>query len=307
MYTNYKISFVLIVSLIVAFYFNTDFALAKTKIIESKPKETVKDKKVKVLDLILEREEELNDRLNDLKILYTQGLISLNESNIYKDELSELKQFEFIVKERAFNNYETILKDKLKNRIDKLQKEIAPKEILWQEGLIATKDLEEIQEKAALYNYILDFLAEPPPTTIASLNKKSLSVFSFFDQKFPISSTFGFRTDPINLTRKQFHAGIDFAAYLGTPIKAPFNGKVITVSRNLNSGGGLKIILQHDGFDTAYMHLSEIKVKQGQIIQAGQIIGKVGSTGKRTTGAHLHFEIRLKGISVNPIRFFSNN
>ncbi len=322
MCTNYKISLALIVSLIMSFAFNADFTFAKTKkpplkkvkapIKKSeikkpdKKSESIKDKQKTVLDLILAREEELKNRLADLVILHNQGLISLTEANIFKAELDELKQFEFIVKERAFNNYEAMLKDKIKGRIDNLQKEISSKEILSQEGLIAQKELEDIQEKAALYNYILEFLAAPRPTTVVALNQKTLNILCLFSQKFPISSKFGFRVDPIDSNRKQFHAGIDFAAYAGTPIKAPFNGKVIEIGQNLNSGGGLKIVIRHMGFDTVYMHLSEIKVKQGQIIQIGQIIGKVGSTGKRTTGPHLHFEIHLKGIPVDPMRFFAS-
>ncbi len=98
------------------------------------------------------------------------------------------------------------------------------------------------------------------------------------------------------------HTGIDMAAPLNTDIYVAAAGTVIFTNENFeeNRGPGKEIAVQHtNGFQTRYTHLNEILVKNGQIIQAGEIIAKVGSTG-RSTGPHLHFEIRLNDKTENP-------
>lgn len=116
----------------------------------------------------------------------------------------------------------------------------------------------------------------------------------------PISSLFGNRTDPFN-RRTAFHAGIDFRAGTGTPIKATGSGVVTKASRN--GGYGLMVIIDHgNGLTTRYAHMSRIMVKVGQTITKGKTIGKVGSTG-RSTGPHLHYELRRNGKAINPSSF----
>ncbi len=97
------------------------------------------------------------------------------------------------------------------------------------------------------------------------------------------------------------HRGVDYAASIGTPIKASGDGKVIFKGRK--GGYGKTIILQHGGkFTTLYAHMSAFKrgVKRGKRIKQGQIIGYVGKTG-RATGAHLHYEFRVNGVHRNPL------
>ncbi len=113
-----------------------------------------------------------------------------------------------------------------------------------------------------------------------------------------ISSSFGMRRHPI-LGYSKMHTGVDFAAPTGTPIYAAGDGVVKRAGRN--GGYGNYIQIRHNGeFSTAYAHLSRILVQPGQRVQQGDVIGRVGSTG-RSTGPHLHYEIIRDGKKVNPM------
>ncbi|MEM1288221.1 MAG: M23 family metallopeptidase [Pseudomonadota bacterium] len=115
-----------------------------------------------------------------------------------------------------------------------------------------------------------------------------------------ISSRFGNRRDPF--TRRQaFHAGIDFAAPTGYSVRAPANGVVKSARRA--GGYGLMVELEHrHGLSTRYAHLSRMLVSPGQRVTAGQEIGRIGSTG-RSTGPHLHYEVRRGNRAINPMPF----
>lgn len=115
-----------------------------------------------------------------------------------------------------------------------------------------------------------------------------------------ISSNFGNRTDPF-LKRPAFHAGMDFRASTGTPVLAAANGTVVFAGNN--GGYGMMVDIDHgNGFITRYAHMSQITVAQGQTIDGGGTIGLAGSTG-RSTGPHLHFEVRREGSALDPARF----
>lgn len=115
-----------------------------------------------------------------------------------------------------------------------------------------------------------------------------------------ISSTFGIRRDPIR-GRKSFHEGIDIAADYGQPIKAAANGTVVLSGRN--NGYGNCIILQHEhGISTLYGHASRLLVKEGARVKKGDVIARVGSSGK-STGPHLHYEVRIQGTQVDPMKY----
>ena len=112
-----------------------------------------------------------------------------------------------------------------------------------------------------------------------------------------LTSRFGMRSDPIQSGRR-FHAGIDLAAPQGSPVFATSPG---VVSRAAWQGGyGLTIAVEHaNGVQTRYAHLSRLAVAPGQRVGTGDIIGYVGSTG-RSTGPHLHYEVRRNGQVLNP-------
>ena len=113
-----------------------------------------------------------------------------------------------------------------------------------------------------------------------------------------VTSEFGWRADPFT-GQGRGHAGIDLGASKGTSIRAALDGTVYFVSYS-TSGYGYHLGIDHGGgFTTLYAHCSEILVTEGQQVKAGDIIAKVGSTG-RSTGPHLHFEIRINGEAQNP-------
>ncbi|WP_017663729.1 M23 family metallopeptidase [Porphyrobacter sp. AAP82] len=115
-----------------------------------------------------------------------------------------------------------------------------------------------------------------------------------------ITSGFGFRRDPFN-GRGAMHAGIDFKGPIGSPIFAAADGRVTFAGRK--SGYGNAIEITHaNGMLTRYAHLSRIDVRVGQAVAAGTTIGGLGSTG-RSTGPHLHFEVRINDRAINPRPF----
>jgi len=119
-----------------------------------------------------------------------------------------------------------------------------------------------------------------------------------------LSSGFGRRTDPIT-GRFSMHNGLDFAAPRGTPIHAVGAGVVTFAARN-GAYGNMVEINHGNGLKTRYAHASELKVSKGDLVQKGQEIATVGSTG-RSTGAHLHLEVYKNGMAVNPRRFLALN
>jgi murein DD-endopeptidase MepM/ murein hydrolase activator NlpD len=113
-----------------------------------------------------------------------------------------------------------------------------------------------------------------------------------------ITSPFGYRTDPIT-GAQAFHSGIDLGASCGTPIKSAGTGVVISAGFNSGGYGNMTLINHGGGMSTLYGHQSSIIVSAGQNVTQGQVIGYVGSTGK-STGCHLHFEVRVNGNPVDP-------
>jgi murein DD-endopeptidase MepM/ murein hydrolase activator NlpD len=116
----------------------------------------------------------------------------------------------------------------------------------------------------------------------------------------PITSSFGERQDPFN-GEGAFHAGIDISTSFGQPVRATADGVVLTAG--LASGYGREVMVDHGhGIQTLYGHLSGFAVSTGQEVKRGQIIGYVGTSG-RTTGPHLHYEVRIRNTPVNPHKY----
>lgn len=123
---------------------------------------------------------------------------------------------------------------------------------------------------------------------------------SIYPTKGKITSRFGPRKSPFT-GRKEIHYGLDIAAPRGTSIYAAADGKVIEAS--YRRGTGYVIIINHGyNYKTLYAHLSKFKVSKGDVVKKGQVIGYVGSTGY-STGPHLHYEVHIKGVPVNPEEF----
>ncbi|MBS1746984.1 MAG: peptidoglycan DD-metalloendopeptidase family protein [Bacteroidetes bacterium] len=120
-----------------------------------------------------------------------------------------------------------------------------------------------------------------------------------------IASGFGTRIDPVYKVPK-YHAGLDFAAPLGTPIYATADG--IVTDAGYNDGGyGNRVVINHGfGYETLYGHMYKVKARVGQKVKRGEVIGYVGSTGK-STGPHCHYEVHRNGNPVDPVYYFYND
>jgi len=117
-----------------------------------------------------------------------------------------------------------------------------------------------------------------------------------------VGSGFGTRLDPFS-GQMTMHAGLDFAAPVGTPILAAAGG--VVSAAEYNPAYGNMVVIDHgNGLQTLYGHASKLEVRAGEIVRKGQQIANVGSTG-RSTGSHLHFEVHVNGSPQNPARFLS--
>lgn len=166
-------------------------------------------------------------------------------------------------------------------RLDKLRKQL----------VIQSKSLDEINK---LSKEKEKFLASIP--AIQPVNNKDLK---------RMASGYGWRTDPFTKARK-FHYGMDFSSPQGTPVYATGDGVVIRAD-DASSGYGNHIRIDHGyGYVTLYGHLSAYNVRAGQRVKRGDLIGKVGSTG-RSEAPHLHYEVMKNGEHINPIHFYYGN
>ena len=166
------------------------------------------------------------------------------------------------------------------------------------------------------------FGADPVPAYYASLNqydrlqdaldRSSISgsillansTPSIWPVKGYITSPYGRRLDPFN-GKGVFHSGMDISAPYGSPVRATADGFVSMAGWDAGLGNTVRILHGNNGFSTTYGHLKEYLVRPGQAVQRGDLIGLVGSTG-RTTGAHVHYEVKSKGLTVNPYRYLKS-
>lgn len=160
-------------------------------------------------------------------------------------------------------------------------------------------NVDQVHKKAALQEQSLQELYE--------LLKDQHSLLSSTPSISPVrglyTSGFGYRISPFTGTRS-LHTGIDLSAPIGTPVKSPADGVVSKVEND--PGYGKVLVISHGyGFSTLYGHNSKILVKVGQKVKRGEVISEVGNTG-RSTGAHLHYEVRVNGVEVNPVKYILN-
>lgn len=137
--------------------------------------------------------------------------------------------------------------------------------------------------------------------------RKDRSVLAALPTIWPIegflTSRFGARPSPFT-GRGEFHKGLDISAKPGTIIRAPGRGTV-TFS-GVDGAYGNSVMLDHGaGITTRYAHMQRIAAKDGQVLRRGDIVGYVGSTG-RSSGPHLHYEVRLNGVNIDPMRYILN-
>ena len=171
-----------------------------------------------------------------------------------------------------------------------LMKQIAKKE----------KDLKAQEYKEWLATYVPTTRPSGTDTT-PSTQAPSSSGWIKPLKSYTVTSAFGMRVHPISGVYKM-HEGVDLSAPQGTPIYAAKSGKVTTTSYQAGGAGYYVSINHGDGFSSVYMHMTHFIVKPGDYVNAGQVIGYVGSTGG-STGPHLHFGIAYNGTYVNPMNY----
>ncbi|MEM4326313.1 MAG: M23 family metallopeptidase [Candidatus Pacearchaeota archaeon] len=158
------------------------------------------------------------------------------------------------------------------------------------------RDANELEEEEIYEGRIL-FL--PNAKLPESERMKVLDYYFLKPLRGKYTSGCGIRRDPFT-GLKGYHTGIDIAQPVGAPVRASKDG--VVKFAGWSGGYGLCIFIKHQfGYETVYGHLSKVNVKEGQKVKAGQLIGKVGNTG-RSTGSHLHFEVRKFGKPLNPLR-----
>ena len=178
------------------------------------------------------------------------------------------------------------------------------------DGEITAQDLRPVELWASEVQGRLELIlrlmeqAEPRVSAAADELEDLSAIHAAFPQVWPVegslTSGFGYRRSPISRTRK-LHAGIDVAAARGTPVYAVSPGVVDTA--RYNSGYGRIVVLDHGfGIKTRYAHNSSLLVSKGDLVQTGQLIATVGSTGQ-STGPHLHFELLIDDKAVDPLDY----
>ena len=174
-----------------------------------------------------------------------------------------------------------------------------------------TRNLSEISPELirAMHRNIGDLSSE------IELNKRDkIELFKFLDEQKTVlastpsiwpakgwtSSRFGYRSSPFT-SKREFHKGLDISARRGSPVVAGADG-MISFS-GTDRGYGRAITIKHGyGLKTKYAHMKKLLVRKGQFVKKGEMIGLVGSSG-RSTGSHLHYEVHLNGVPVNPMKY----
>lgn len=207
--------------------------------------------------------------------------------------------------------------DTLGERLTKLAG-LDPKEFMFEETPARGGPSPELEAKPLSYSELtdqLDALAGDLDDRTDKLGALESRLFldyakqQFVPSSYPIetnwySSNFGWRIDPFTGLRT-FHEGIDFMSPIGRPIRAAGAGVVVYAGKHPQYGNLVEI--DHgNGLVTRYAHASHVDVKVGDVVVIGQKIAEVGSTG-RSTGPHLHFEVRVRGAAVNPAKYLQKD
>jgi murein DD-endopeptidase MepM/ murein hydrolase activator NlpD len=232
----------------------------------------------------------------------------LEKENISPKEIEELNMLAGLLKFQKRTEFIHLI-DSLLEKENVTPKEIEQLKIL-SEQFKFIQPLEEEVDLDDLSN--LHFYSESEenklfPVYPLSELEKEFSITLEKPESHNYSNPFnGVLTSYYGWRDKRMHKGIDIDLNKGQPVVAAFDGKIRVAKRNNGGFGNLVIIMHANGLETVYAHLSKIKVKEGQVVLSGQVIGLGGNTGK-SRGSHLHFETRYKGYALNPLLFISYN
>ncbi|MEP7197563.1 MAG: M23 family metallopeptidase [Saprospiraceae bacterium] len=167
-----------------------------------------------------------------------------------------------------------------KNYLDQLEKQV----------YVLSKSFDEIEKETKLKEAMLASVPSIKPVRLDHLAKDVLQL-----------SGYGIRLHPVHKVNKM-HTGIDFTAPIGTSIQSTGDGRVERIE-NKSSGYGRSVLINHGfGYKTLYAHMQTIKVKLGEKLSKGEIIGTIGNSGL-STGPHCHYEVWFNGKPVNPINY----
>lgn len=248
------------------------------------PKERSQEREIQKL---LSNYERLNDDINKARVVL--GDLEQRDDNIYR-VIFEAEPIHNNIRKAGFggvNRYENLgnlenadLVISTAKKLDQLSKSI----------YVQTKSYDEVEIMVKNKFKLLAAIPAIMPIAIKDFNR--------------ISSGYGWRVHPLYKTRI-FHDGMDFTGKVGTPLYA--TGDAVVKKAGKLRGYGKTVVLDHGyGYTTLYAHLSNYNVKRGQKVKRGEVIAFLGNTGK-STGPHLHYEIRKSGKHVNPINYYFND
>ena len=265
----------------------TDTLHSVSKITESDRKliENVKQKR----DEISRSKTNLENEIKNL------GLYKLDlEKQIA--EVEALKEKLVVKKQELENEVKEVekLQDSYKEKYDNLDEDVRKKR---EELIRIQQDNEDLEKQLSEYINSIN-----NGGSVGGNNKVSPSGY-LRPSTGPVTSSYGWRTHPIRRS-KSFHSGTDFGGSIGDIIVSSRAGDVAFAGWYNNVYGNVVILNHGGGYQTFYAHMSRVAVSTGQVVDQGQKIGYMGSTGL-STGAHLHFEVRKDGSTLNPLNFLS--
>ncbi len=173
--------------------------------------------------------------------------------------------------------------------------------------IVSAKQTDNRAARSALVNDIV-IISEAPVASRLPAPTPNIKSSNNMPSIWPVAGAmrggYGVRRNPFGGRSSEFHKGQDISAPMGTPVIATADG-VITIAGRLRGYGNVVYVDHGNGLTTRYGHLSQIDVIVGQTIQRGSQLGLVGSTG-RSTGPHLHYEVRVDGQPINPVPYLPN-
>jgi murein DD-endopeptidase MepM/ murein hydrolase activator NlpD len=237
------------------------------------------------LDNLREQKERQKEKVNNLQKQTEEMKKKLRDLDSLDKQIKDLVGIKNTIKMEASRS-NTLVRRKLYTDSNNLNVEIVNLET----------DLKTLNEK------IDDKKSKLPEIKEEIINKKALLAAqpTVLPSDGRITSSFGYRKSPFG-RRSEFHDGLDIAAAYGSPVRASADG--VVVEAGWKSGYGREVIVDHGyGLKTGYGHNSKILVKVGQRVKKGEVISRVGSSG-RSTGPHLHFIVFENGKAVDPRRY----
>ena len=228
-----------------------------------------------------ERAKKLQDRMKVLEERDNKVYRAIFEANPIPDsarliEIAQQKEIRLVMSLDRFELEESVM-----NTLDKIERRMT----------FQDKSYEQLNEFIKNKEQLLACTPAIQPVSNSDLKR--------------VASGYGYRIDPIYKTPR-FHAGLDFTAPQGTPIYATANG-VAKIAGNSGNGYGNHVVISHGyGYETLYGHMYRVKVKVGERVKRGEVIGYVGSTGK-STGPHCHYEVHKNNQRIDPVYFFYND